>query len=694
MPFGSSGPVIHVELGAEHEEEDKGIKWVKGKMIVSTTRTVAIQQIRVEFVGTETVGVRAWMASRNTVTRTITKTNTVMHDGGVLCAGSHEFKFLVGVPWWLPSSVEREACRIRYIVRGIVERAGWLPSAAAAVEGWVGETELQCVRVRVARRLARRKRLDQSVGCPDGSCHVRMWGVLSRDVVKPGGELRVEISARTSDARFGISRLAASFAECLVCSVQVKAEERFVNRITNLVTARLDGLSDETLSDETHSDDSDSVQINRPIDQSVDDQDPRSRGSLRSDPGQQTSHVHQISHDITQSHLSRRLRKTRSRLAEFLRNGVEVPISAPPIPGTSATAPYTPQSRHADVVRQIHASHILHVPLGLSQFSSEHVSREYRLMVVAEVAPLDDPESVHVNNAAATLGNTANSRPQRRELSLSSRSEVSLDYNGAASSEDSAAAAAAADSPIRWDTPPTRSSHHRKPRRRRRRQSESAAPQQHPPHRWIVSEQSSAIAEWPVEVVDRFEVGFDELVSPEYATRNYTRINRDSPQLQDPQVRPVDYVFVPDPAAPPASTASSASTALPSHFDAKLSPQTQMSPMLQPRTSPSSDVGLSHRRTTSGLVGFLKRGFRSSAPPPRSDSGSSGSVVAGNSSPASPSRHVRSASGGSPVPAVAASIVENCDNPTARRRTGASQDGHIIMYPLQHNHSSQPRRNV
>ncbi|KAJ2608514.1 hypothetical protein H4S08_004424 [Coemansia sp. RSA 1365] len=649
MPFGSSGPLIHVELGAEHEEEE-GMRWVEGKMVVNTTRTVAIQQIRIEFVGTETVGVRAWMPSRNTVSRNISRSNTVVHDGGVLCAGIHEFKFSVGVPWWLPSSVEREACRIRYIVRGIVERAGWLPSTATG-DGWVGETEMQCERVRVSRRLARRKRLDQSVGCPDGSCHVRMWGVLSRDIVKPGAEIRLDISARTSDERFGVCRLAVSFAECLVCSVKVKGEERFVNRITNLVTSRLDGLSDETTEEDTQSDHS--VQMNASVD------DPRSRGSLRSDPGE---HSHQISQDIPHNHLSRRLRKTRSRLAELLRNGVEVPVSAPPVPGTSA--PSTPQSRRADVVRQIHASHIIHVPLGLSQFSSEHVSREYRLMVVAEVAPLEDPESVHVNNAA-TFGN-------QRNVSLSSRSEVSLDYNGAVSSEESTG-----DSPLRWDA--TRTIQHRKPRRRR--QSESAATQ-HSPHRWIVSEQSSAIAEWPVEVVDRFEVGFDELVSPEYASRDHRDINRDPPQLQEPQVRYLDYVFV--------QNASVSSAPLASHFDVKLSPQQQMSPLLQPRCSPSSDVGLSHRRTTSGLVGFLKRGFRSSAPPPRTDSGGSGSAV-GNASPASPSRHTRSASGGSPTPVV--TCIGEDSLPTLRRN-GASQDAHIIMYPLQHNHSSQPPSNL
>ncbi|KAJ2793127.1 hypothetical protein H4R20_006635, partial [Coemansia guatemalensis] len=477
MPFGSSAPAIHIELGAAQDAADEGMRWVRGRLVVRAARAVATQQVRVEFVGTEAAGVRAWVPPRATVTRTVARASAVVHGGGMLRAGTHEFAFSVGVPWWLPSSVEREACRIRYVVRGVVERGSWLPAAAApAADAWTAETELPCTRVRVAQRLARRKRLDQSVGCPDGSCHVRMWGVLSRDVVKPGAALRLDLSARTSDARFGLRRLAASFTECLICSVHVKAEERVVNRISNLVTARLDALSDESLSGEPLSDDSlsDEASSDRAAEPPADEQDPRSRGSLRSDPGQPStrhpaqhdrldsnhssrqndSHTHELPH----SHLSRRLRKTRSRLAVLLRNGVDVPATAPPVPGSSATAPATPQPRRTDVVRQIHASHVLHVPLGLSQFASEHVSREYRLVVVAEVAPLDDPESVHVNDAAAAAYVAAvPTRPARRDASLSSRSEASLVDVGAESSTESLdASAAAADSPLRWDSPPTR----------------------------------------------------------------------------------------------------------------------------------------------------------------------------------------------------------------------------------------------
>ncbi|KAJ2077484.1 hypothetical protein H4R24_005102 [Coemansia sp. RSA 988] len=693
MPFGSSAPAIHIELGATHDAADEGMRWVRGRLVVRATRAVAAQQVRVEFVGTEAVGVRAWVPPRATVTRTVAQGSAVVHGGGVLRAGTHEFAFSVGVPWWLPSSVEREACRIRYVVRGVVERGGWMPAAPTA-DAWTAETEMSCTRVRVARRLARRKRLDQSVGCPDGSCHVRMWGVLSRDVVKPGAALRLDLSARTSDARFGLRRLAASFTECLICSVQVKAEERVVNRISNLVTARLDALSDEPLSDDSLSDAASSDHIARAVEPPAEEQEPRSRGSLRSDPGQQSTDQHdsarQHAHDLPHSHLSRRLRKTRSRLAVLLRNGVDVPATAPPVPGSSATAPTTPQPRRADVARQIHASHVLHVPLGLSQFASEHVSREYRLIVVAEVAPLDDPESVHVNDAAATYGTAAPARPTRRDASPSSRSEALLVDAGAESSAESLSASAAADSPLRWDSPPERThNQRRRRRRRRRRQSESAVAQQNPPHHWIVSEQSSAIAEWPVEVVDRFDVRFDELVSPEYTTRDHVRPARDPAPLRDPQVRSLEYVFVPESLTP------SAPVAVAAHSDARLSPQPQLSPQLQPRTSPNSDTGPSHRRTSSGLVGFLKRGFRSSAPPPRSDSGSSGSAIVGAAGPASPSRHVRSVSGGSPAPANAGSIGGGSTNsPPARRRTGASQDGHIVMYPLQHPHSAQPRRNM
>ncbi|KAJ2764685.1 hypothetical protein GGI18_006382, partial [Coemansia linderi] len=187
------------------------------------------------------------------------------HRGGVLFEGQHRFAFRLRIPAWVPSSLDRsDLCRIRYVMRVVVERP-----MVAGLSSVVCEEEIECHRLRVSRRLARCKRIDQSVGCPDGSCHVRFTGSISRDVVKPGAQIKLDITARTSDARFGLRLLAANFAECVMCHVQVKGEERLVNKITNLVPCRLDALPARA---------SGSVDDGFPSDSA-------NRGSMRSDPG-------------------------------------------------------------------------------------------------------------------------------------------------------------------------------------------------------------------------------------------------------------------------------------------------------------------------------------------------------------------------------------------------------------------------
>ncbi|KAJ2509909.1 hypothetical protein GGH20_005631, partial [Coemansia sp. RSA 1937] len=157
---------------------------------------------------------------------------------------------------------------------------------------------------------------------------------------------------------------------------------RMVNRITHLATCRLDALDDEDeegTSEET------------------------ARATLQVPP---------------QGQLARGIRKTRSRLAILLRNASSA--SPPPVPSSGVShgpglspsfgspppappAPIPASTQQPRVVRQVRASQVVQVPFGLSQFSSELVSREYRLVVVAAVAPLEPlaaAESVHTNDSA------------------------------------------------------------------------------------------------------------------------------------------------------------------------------------------------------------------------------------------------------------------------------------------------------
>ncbi|KAJ2728757.1 hypothetical protein H4S00_000808 [Coemansia sp. D1744] len=612
MPFSSTAPEINVEIIGQTGDAERKATRVDGRVFVRCTRATAVHGVRVEFVGEETVSLRAWVPlSTTTQTRDVVRQVRTVRSGGVLATGTHEFGFCVHVPWWVPSTLDRDMCRIRYVVRAVVERASLAAylGAPGAGSAWTAEQEVDCRHVRTARRLARRKRVDQSVGCPDGSCHVRIWGSVSRDVVKPGAQLRLDLSARTSDARFGLRLLGVHFAECVMCNVQVKGEERMVNRITHLATCRLDALDDEDeegTSEET------------------------ARATLQVPPHGQ---------------LARGIRKTRSRLAILLRNASSA--SPPPVPSSGVShgpglspsfgspppappAPIPASTQQPRVVRQVRASQVVQVPFGLSQFSSELVSREYRLVVVAAVAPLEPlaaAESVHTNDSARLAYKPQHARSAHNlgtsRSSSSSASAASSLLVGARHSEGGRRRQS--ESGI---TPPPLPQH--QPQQHHHQQQQQHHQQQ---PRWAVSEQSSAMAAWTVDVVDHFDVQFDELVSPEYSNVDSTA----TAALTEPEIVTGTYAFEPLSASPsPSSTLS------------------------LERPSSQERVG-HHRRTSSGLVGFLMRGFRSNASSP-SAMPASPSAAPASSQPNSPSamptsplpqsssartHHARSTSGGS-----------------------------------------------
>ncbi|KAJ2705807.1 hypothetical protein H4R19_005078, partial [Coemansia spiralis] len=654
--------------------------------------------------------------------------------------------------------------------------------------------EVECRRIRTSPRLARRRRIDQSVGCPDGSCHVRIWGALSRDVVKPGSQLRLDLSARTSDPRYGLRLLAASFAECVNCHVQIKGEERMVRKISNLATVRLDALpsalpsSAAAAAATAASESAAESAVESPHEATTDPND-HQRSSMRSDPGQQRprrlprNHGHRHRASDTQrlepsstvlspgglcqsrsrsrdgsssasssvnggsdgddsgsrNQISRGIRKTRSRLAVLLRNSnvggdsraatqqlpTPPPMPMAPSPASPArvqallqaapqyagVAARSSRSRSSSsdggdarsVVRQIQASQVMQIPLGLSQFASEYVSREYRLIVVAEVARLEDPEadqhSVHTHDAtrpvvapaappagrmplsAGSSGSQAKHARSVQSLGLSPppllsagrsgaragvqqrpaangsgnggcnsvdgvRRNTSLSSRSSVASLVSLASAQGADQGVQAG--------------RRRRQSDSGLEQQSQSmqhqHRWALSEQSSAIAEWTVDVVDAFDVQFDNLVSTDYAGHGGGQ--RAVEKTSDAEMHAGVYTHEPlqSPSASPQK------------------PATDSDDSRQPAAAAATTVvaaGPHHRRTSSGLVGFLMRGFRSSTPPapvpepvPR-DNGAPGwrrhgshEVVAAQRRPA----HNRPANG---------------------EESSGSDQGHLVMYPLQ-----------
>ncbi|KAJ2821116.1 hypothetical protein FBU31_005009 [Coemansia sp. 'formosensis'] len=574
MVFSSSAPDVRLEFDDPSTgtyDSSTDTTTLTGCAIVRVQKAAAaVHGIRIEFTGEEVVNLRSSL-STTTVSRQVLGQRITVHRGGILHEGQHRFAFRLRIPAWVPSSLDRsDLCRIRYVMRAVVERP-----MVAGLSSLVCEEEIECRRLRASRRLARRKRIDQSVGCPDGSCHVRFTGSISRDVVKPGAQIKLDISARTSDARFGLRLLAANFAECVMCHVQVKGEERLVNKITNLVVCRLDALP--STEEGCHS-------------------EAANRGSLRSDPGgvpsiqcasPTASDIETTANVNARRHLTRGIRKTRSRLAVLLRS------TSPAEPVPPQSVPNSPQfhlhpssamgraSTQLNVVRQIRASQIIQVPLGLSQFSSEYISREYRLMVVAEVAPLSDPDvngdSIHTNDSSTRQPPARPSKPTPPSMSPAPPADTRGRRSSSASSASSASVASV----------------------------EHGIPPQSP--RWTVSENSSAIAGWPVEVVERFDVRFDELVSPT------TQRQPASPMIKPPydaELIAGEYTFFPathDEVLPYLSEPGTAE--MPA-----LGLQSSSSPASsEHQRSGDNAVRGHHRRTSSGLVGFLMRGFRSSS---------------------------------------------------------------------------------
>ncbi|KAJ2861117.1 hypothetical protein GGH94_005104 [Coemansia aciculifera] len=562
----------------------------------------AVHGIRIEFTGEEVVNLRAWASlSSTTVSRQVLYQRITVHRGGVLHEGQHRFAFRLRIPAWVPSSLDRsDLCRIRYVMRAVVER----PKVAGL--SLVCEEEIECRRLRASRRLARRKRIDQSVGCPDGSCHVRFTGSISRDVVRPGAQIKLDVSARTSDARFGLRLLAANFAECVMCHVQVKGEERLVNKITNLVACRLDALPSVVEGNDGVQSDAVNQQANR--------------GSMRSDPGRSgvsasvqcasptASDVEAVANVHSRRHLTRGIRKTRSRLAVLLRSTSPAePIPPQPVPNAPSSPQFhlhpssaTGRTSQLNVVRQIRASQIIQVPLGLSQFSSEYISREYRLMIVAEVAPLVDPEvngdSIHTNDSS--MPQPPHVRPPRPTPPSMSPAQPLADSRRRRSS--SASSSSSSDSAVSIASGAVEN---------------GAQPVAPPSPRWTISENSSAIAGWPVDVVERFDVRFDELVSSTSSKQQQQQLS--SPIAvttpSDAELIAGEYTFYSasqaiDEVLPP-SVSEPGTAELPA-----LALQSSSSPASSEHQRSGDTVTRGHhRRTSSGLVGFLMRGFRSSS---------------------------------------------------------------------------------
>ncbi|KAJ1767320.1 hypothetical protein IW140_005586 [Coemansia sp. RSA 1813] len=539
MPFSSSAPELRLELNDDSPENTEGsFTELKGRLLVHVHKPVSVQGVFVEFVGEESVSLRAWVPlSSNTVSREVLRQRVSVHERGELKEGVHEFAFSISVPPWVPSSLERDMCRIRYLIRAaapLTTPFGIVSSAPMGSSGWVwaAEREVSCRRIRVSRRLARRKRIDQSVGCPDGSCHVRFYGSISRDVVKPGAQIKLDVSACTSDARYGLRVLVANFAECVMCHVQVKGEERLVNKITNLATCRLDT--------------------------SITTMGPKAAAMLASGPSLPALRGGGSGRNSGSGYESNN--STFNHQAIYVNGGGGSSCN-----GGNALAG---AGKGATMARHIRASHVIQVPHSLSQFSSDYVSREYRLMLVAEVCLLEDAAEM---SGGADSSAPMSPSPTASTVSLGS-SVVSL--------------------------PSSVSSASRAVNRRLKRQQHQSQHQQHQQHqqqhqsKLSISDQSSAIAAWPIEIVDRFDVCFDDLVSPRHkapAAQQPGSTMARTISATDPEVRLGEYRFTPPPHEDSSGGGSPGATASSSHSH--------------------------HRRTSSGLVGYLiRRGLRSVTP--------------------------------------------------------------------------------
>ncbi|KAJ1954477.1 hypothetical protein EC988_002410 [Linderina pennispora] len=503
MPFSGPASDLTIDLGPGSYDDTTTLTRHHGRVLLTLTKPMAVHSVQLLLLGEETVNLRAWVPlSTNTVSTPIVDIQRDLYSGGTLEPGMHVFPFTVVLPGTLPTSLERELCTIKYRVRAEVAKAAFFSSPSIAL---AKEEEVLVVHRRRAKRLAKTKSLDQSVGCPDGTCHVKFAGSISKDVVRPGSKVKISVAARTSTSQFGLRLLAVNFAEAVQCHVQVRGEERLTTRITNLVGSRLDALEG----------------------------DPVVAAGAENDD-------------------MRTVRKTRSRLTDLLKASTPPP-TPPQMPGGVANGSTTGlalggrgSAGTPRVVRQIRATHTLEVPQGLSQFDAEYISREYRLMLVAEVAPMEDtPEnadSVHINEARLDIS-------PRSTFDSTRKSSSSMDH--------------------------------------RSRQ------------KWAVSEQSSAMTGWKIDIVDTFSVVDASKSTADIVVGRYRMLGSDDP-----------------------ASATLGST-------------------LHQQMSLPPPQNVHHRRTSSGLVGFLKRGFRSSSPRPESEpSGSSRSVTPVNGD-ASYSEHIQ-----------------------------------------------------
>ncbi|KAJ2763907.1 hypothetical protein IWQ56_004682, partial [Coemansia nantahalensis] len=213
----------------------------------------------------------------------------------------------------------------------------------------------------------------------------------------------------------------------------------------------------------------------------------------------------------------------------------------------------------------------------------------------------------------------------------------------------------------------------------RRRQSDSGlleqqsrASQRQQQHRWAVAEQSSAIAEWTIDVVDAFDVQFDELVSPDYAGGRGPTERPAAGAAASAEMCAGEYTREPLQSPLPSPGGS------PGGSPGRSPVQVPQAPTLDSDDSRRPAAGghhhhHHHRRTSSGLVGFLMRGFRSSTPPTPVPDPPPPPQQTDNAAPA----WRRHASHGAPSPPRAARSVHGDEE-------SSGNDQELVMYPLQH----------
>ncbi|KAJ1733693.1 hypothetical protein LPJ72_002740 [Coemansia sp. Benny D160-2] len=646
MPFTSSAaPELRLELNDSSNDTNGASKEsphsagagteVTGRLVVHAHKTVAIQGMFIEFVGEESVSLRAWVVvplGSNTVSREVLRQRVSVRGRGELREGTHEFGFTITIPPWVPSSLERDMCRIRYVVRasaspaatllmpfGIVSSSGSgggdsNSGGSSASGAWTVEREIRCRRIRVSRRLARRKCIDQSVGCPDGSCHVRFCGSLSRDIAKPGTQLKLDVAACTSDARYGLRLLVANFAECVMCHVQVKGEERLVNKITNLTSCRLSNNAGDNGSSTAFSPARPALGASR----------------CGCDEGGSGNH----------SKCSSTAHANHSGGPRYNGSAANHVSSA----SAAGGAAFGKTPRNTTMAQQMHASHVIHVPHGLSQFSSDYVSREYRLILVAEVYRIDTADDMlenkeekeeskhlpHLPGATTTFDSFAPASPSPAASTLSfGSSVVSLPSSLSSSAGRSGLAVAAG---WRRKRQQKEKEKHQLQQQLQQQQHQQQQLQHHnyshkqPQNgKLSISDQSSAIASWPLEIVDHFDLRFDDLVSPDYksSARQPDSVAAPTITASEARVQIGKYRFVPfPPPLPlpplPSQTVEDGS----SHSGSNHSNSNSNSNSLRGSGSPGAASSSSsyqqqhhHRRTSSGLVGYLiRRGLRSITP--------------------------------------------------------------------------------